>query len=153
MLTIVKTEDNTQKILDETELAIYRALEQIGGKAQDYATQLCPVGTPESTGIKGYIGSTLKNSITFVTMMSDGKTVEVEKGEADPFAPNHGGKEKDVKTSEPNTLILGTNVFYAPYVELGTSKMKPRPFLKPALSNHLNEYKHIMANELKKVGK
>lgn len=50
--------------------------------------------------------------------------------------------------SDENTVIVGTNVEYAKYVELGTSKMKPRPYLKPAMQNHVNEYKQIIANEL-----
>lgn len=29
---------------------------------------------------------------------------------------------------------VGTNVFYAPFVELGTSRMSAQPFLRPALS-------------------
>jgi len=29
-------------------------------------------------------------------------------------------------------VVIGTNVEYAPYLELGTSKMSPRPFMRPA---------------------
>lgn len=31
--------------------------------------------------------------------------------------------------------IIGTNVEYAPYVELGTSTQQAQPFLRPALAN------------------
>lgn len=41
-----------------------KALESIGLLAEGYAKLLCPVGTPESTGIAGYIGGTLRNSLT-----------------------------------------------------------------------------------------
>lgn len=44
--------------------AMARALEICGGKAETYAKELAPVGTPESTGIPGYHGGTLRNSIT-----------------------------------------------------------------------------------------
>ena len=36
----------------------------MGQKAVGYAKKLCPVGTSESTGIQGYRGGTLRNSIT-----------------------------------------------------------------------------------------
>lgn len=29
--------------------------------------------------------------------------------------------------------VIGTNVTYAPYVELGTRRMAPQPYLRPAL--------------------
>lgn len=48
-----------------------------------------------------------------------------------------------VDTEEP-AVYVGTNVEYGPYVELGTSKMKARPFLKPAVENYGEQYKDIL---------
>ena len=42
-----------------------------------------------------------------------------------------------------NSAQVGTNVEYGPDVELGTSKMKERPFIKPAMAEHIDEYKEI----------
>lgn len=69
------------------------------------AIRLCPVGTPESTGKKGYRGGRLRSSIT-----------------------NEIGTD-----AQGLVATIGTNVEYAPYVELGTSKMAAQPFLLPAL--------------------
>lgn len=41
---------------------------------------------------------------------------------------------------------IGTAVEYAPYVELGTSRMTAQPYLKPALTNNLEKYKGILAD-------
>ena len=43
-----------------------------------------------------------------------------------------------------NVEVIGTNVEYAPYVELGTGKMDARPFLRPAAENHVDEYKFVL---------
>lgn len=40
-------------------------------------------------------------------------------------------------------VYIGTNVEYAGYVELGTSRMKPQPYLKPAVVNYMSEYKTL----------
>lgn len=43
-----------------------------------------------------------------------------------------------------NTEVIGTNVEYAPYVEMGTSKSRAQPFLEPAVVEHVDEYKEIV---------
>ena len=52
-----------------------------------------------------------------------------------------------------HTEIIGTNVAYAPPVELGHhspsgSLVAARPFLRPAAENHGEEYKNIILHEL-----
>lgn len=136
----VKVTSNVHKCLNDLERAKMRAAVIIGGTAEKYAKALCPVGTSESTGKKGYRGGTLRNSITH-----------------------------DI---DGDDIMIGTNVEYAPYVELGTgpnftpppeweqfnvptasgvghSFVKPRPYLRPALADHLDEYKEIFEKELK----
>lgn len=45
---------------------------------------------------------------------------------------------------DDTSAYIGTNVEYAPYVELGTSRMKARPYLRPAAEEHADEYKEIV---------
>lgn len=139
------TQDNTQEILDGVDAAIERALTIIGAKAEKYAKALCPTGTVESTGKKGYRGGTLKNSITY---------------------------EIDIE-SDGGTVAIGSNVEYAPYVELGTGPyftvppdwetfkskqgsgsgsgyVHARPYLRPAIEDHLGEYEDTIKSELGK---
>lgn len=40
-------------------------------------------------------------------------------------------------------VYIGSNVEYAGFVELGTSRAKPRPYLKPAVVNYMSEYKTL----------
>ena len=152
-MSSVDITDNSAEFKEALERAMARALEIIGGKAESYAKGLTPVGTVESTHVEHYIGGTLRNSITH--------------------------------SVDEDTVLVGTNVEYAPYVELGTGKeyqpppewmeahgkrgqgrdkwfwqdmngdwhvgypQKPRPFLRPAMENHLDEYKNVIDNELK----
>jgi HK97 gp10 family phage protein len=41
-----------------------------------------------------------------------------------------GGSDRDFR------VVVGTNVDYAVFLELGTSKMSPRPFMRPAFERH-----------------
>ena len=128
-MSSVDITDNSAEVLAALGHAKDRALEIIGGKCESYAKGLVPVDT-----------GTLRNSITHQV---DGDTV-----------------------------MIGSAVHYAPYVELGTGKeyspppewmqnnaprgsgiisrsQKARPYLRPAVENHIDEYKNVIENELK----
>lgn len=45
-------------------------------------------------------------------------------------------------------VVIGTNVEYAPYVELGTRHQKPQPYLKPAAEDHESTYRSIFRKHL-----
>lgn len=132
-MTVI-AESNIDETIDARDRALEMAFEMIGSMAETYAKALCPVGTPESTGIKGYMGGTLRGSITFATEKTGSK--------AQPPATAAQGAPQ--ATPEKNAVYIGTNVEYAPYVEMGTSKMKAKPFLGPAIKNNMGEYKSIM---------
>jgi len=119
------------EVIQAKDEAVAKALETIGRVVERYAKELCPTDT-----------SRLKNSISHQV--------------------------------DDETVYVGTNVEYAPYVEFGTGKfaeggggrptpwsyqddkgnwhttngMKPQPYLKPAIENHLDEYKQYLKDEL-----
>lgn len=84
--------------------------------------------------------------------------IEINKSVYDtPESPNYKrtGRLRSSIThrSDSRSATVGTNVEYAPFVEFGTSKGKgPRPYIRPAVENHLNEYENILNTELKDVG-
>lgn len=141
----VQFEDNTDEVLSEFQAAVLRGLERIGSEAEGYAKDLCPVGTPESTGKPGYIGGTLRNSITHA--------ISGQPAAINSYSDNAGTVKGKYSGTAPNDLdpavYIGTNVDYGGPVENGTAKMAAQPFLKPAISDHRQTYKNIMEDEMK----
>lgn len=133
-------ENNREKILKQSDDAVDKALEQIGLAAEGYAAALCPV----QTGL-------LKNSITSVV---GGHAPSKSSYVADK--PKNGSKKVESGTysgtttkEAPPYVALGTNVEYAPGIELGTSSSKvPKAFIKPAIENHARYYEEILKSEL-----
>lgn len=118
------------EVIEAKNEAIARALETIGLVAERYAKEKAPVDTGR-----------LRNSISHQV--------------------------------DDETVYVGTNVEYAPFLEFGTGKfaesggrptpwsyqdskgewhttngMKPQPYLRPAIDDHMSEYKQIVQNEL-----
>lgn len=53
-----------------------------------------------------------------------------------------------VARPDERAVYIGTNVEYAPYVELGTVHQKAQPYLKPAASEHADTYRAIIERRL-----
>lgn len=49
--------------------------------------------------------------------------------------------------------LIGTNLFYAPYQEFGTSKMRPTPFLRPTFEKYKSNALDLIKESLNKAGK
>lgn len=127
----VTIQDHSVEVSAEIKAALLRGLEKCGLVAEGYAKKLCPVDT-----------GNLRNSITHV-----------------------------VDEQEP-AAIIGTDSEYGAYVCLGTGKYadggrptpwvykdakgqfhwtagnKAQPFLKPAVSDHAEQYQDILKKEL-----
>ena len=128
--------DYSEEVLNAFDDGCNRALERCGLQAEGYAKDLVPVDT-----------GALRNSINH----------KVDEGE--------------------KAAYVGTNSEYAAYVEFGTGShssigggtpkshwvymgddgkahigkpMKPRPYIKPAVANHVGTYRNIFKDELSK---
>lgn len=112
IIGLQKLQKKLKKNVDMTE--VKRQVRKHGGQLQEKTMRNAPVGTPESTGIPGYVGGTLKRSIA-IEIKDRGMTAEVE-----PTAD------------------------YAPYVELGTRFMEAQPYLKPAFDEQKKEFEKDM---------
>ena len=74
-------------------------------------------------------------------------------GYAKKLAPVDTGRLRNSVTHAvvdgEQAVYIGTNVEYARYVELGTSRHKEQPFLRPAATDHVDTYRAILEAELK----
>lgn len=128
----IRLEDHSAEVYKELESACQRALEKCGLVGEGYAKKLCPVDTGD-----------LRDSITH--MVSDSE----------------------------KAAYIGTNSEYAVYVECGTGIYYPggrqtpctyqdkngdwhlthgqraKPYIKPAVADHVDQYKKIIESELK----
>lgn len=129
----IEVQDHSAEVSAEIKAALLRGLEKCGLVAEGYAKKLAPVDT-----------GNLRNSISHKVV------------------------------PEETTCYVGSNVEYAVYQEMGTGKYYPggrptpwayqdangdwhwthgnpaKPFLKPAVADHAQQYRQIIENELKK---
>lgn len=56
-----------------------------------------------------------------------------------------------VTEEKDNKVTIGTNVEYAEYVELGTSKQEAQPYLTPAVEENIKDIESIAKDYYKKI--
>lgn len=85
------------------------------------------------------------------------RALEIMGGKAETYAkaicPVDTGNLRNSITHQQydeNTEVIGSNVYYAPFVELGTRYQQARPYLRPAAENHSDEYRAIWEQELRR---
>lgn len=134
-----------------TEESILQALEMIGLKAESYAKMKCPVDTGL---LRNSIAHAVAGEVPSITISKDNdykadkpnENGEIRKGTYTGHTPKKKGEY---------TVYVGTAVEYAPYVEMGHIQagsgkhVAPQPYIKPAIVDHLDEYKTILENTLK----
>lgn len=139
----IKTTKNIETVLQALGRQADAALEEIGLRAEGYAKMKTPVGTPESTGIVGYVSSGLRKSITH----------KVVRGNV--FI---GTNQKHAPYVELGTGIYATDGQgrKSPWVWRDkngkyhrTRGMRPRHMMRDAIADHKEEYKKTVIKYLK----
>lgn len=148
--------DNSAEVLSALEQAKARALEIIGGKIESYAKGLVaprgPKGNPMRTEITAQVRQSLHHKTegdTAVVYSNLDFAAYVELGTGNKYEPSADWIETQVKKG-PNS---GLSKWFFYDEEQGRVRiglpMAPTPFLRPAVENHIDEYKNVMETELK----
>jgi len=156
MTDFIITEDNTQAVKDASDIAIKRALETIGEKAESYAKALVaplgPKGNPMRTAITAQLRNSIHHKVedhTALIYSNLDMAAYVELGTGNKYQPSAEWIQTTVEKG-PNSG-LSKWLFYDK--ELGRVRiglpMAPTPFLRPAVEQHKDEYKNVIENELK----
>lgn len=104
-----------------------------------------------ATKLKWFGDKAIQGMDQAVSLALEASALLVE-GQAKALAPVYTGNLRNSITHkvEKKEARIGTNVYYAPFVELGTSKQAAQPYLSPALEANKGNIKRIFADAIKK---
>lgn len=142
----IKITDNSKEIRQAMSESADKILEAIGQQAAKHAREYLNKSGAVDTAL-------LRNSVTFAV---SGESANISTYKADRIRKGETKVRKgEYKGSAPNdnenrkAVYIGTNVEYANAIENGTSGMNPRPYIKPAVQDHKDEYKEIALQYMK----
>ena len=153
----IKITDNTDSIIAAVREARGRALEIIGEQAEDNAKENCsPVGA-HGQQFPGDLISNIRNSITHSVSgdrVSVGTNLDIgafaELGTGNLYEPPEGFLQVGVGPGPHHGLDHWWFRDKDGSWEMGLP-IPASPFIQPAISGHMEEYKNIITGELKKV--
>ena len=138
----IEYRDNTEEVLEAMKAAIRRGNEAIGLAAEGHAKKKITQAGAVDTG-------RLRNSITYALAGEEThiKSYKADKGGKDRETYTYDGTAEGKKGSG---VYIGTNVEYAPGIELGTHRSSGAVhFLQDAATGHADEYKKLMEDSMK----
>lgn len=144
MASSVTFRDNTDEVISLFKKAKHRGLEAVGLRAETHAKKKITQAGAVDTG-------RLRNSITYALAGEEThvKSYKANKGGKDRETYTYDGKAEGEKGSG---VYIGTNVEYAPGIELGTHrKAGAVHFLQDAATNHSDEYKNLMEASMRRA--
>lgn len=141
MATIkVEIKSNKKEYSDALDAVAEKVLTMWGMQAESAAKKLAPV----DTGL-------LRNSVTWALAGGGANTPSYRADDGSASGSYSGQAQAD--QGGPRHVYIGSNVEYAPYQELGKSKMKAQPFLGPAIEQNRDYFQNILETELKNQSK
>jgi hypothetical protein len=132
----VEFRDNTNEVLEALAKAKHRGLKAIGMTAERHAKK--DPNMPVDTGLA-------RNSITFALSGEEARSKEYKSDDGTEQGEYNGTAEG----KKGESVYIGSNVQYFPFIELGSRMINARHVLQNAASNHGEEYKRLMEESLK----
>lgn len=131
---------NEDKALRQLDKQMQKAVDMIGGIIESAAKDLCPV----DTGL-------LRNSITHGGAGGKLSTTEYASDDGSTTGQYADANIPEDENDNKYVVVVGTNVQYAPYQELGAPNrnVPPSPFLRPAFEGNKETVKTVIETLLK----
>lgn len=129
----------TAKVGQKTARGTTVTQQTVDRAAADYAGVL-EIRENNTEQVAAALNSAIAKALTKIGQQAEGN--------AKLMCPTDTGRLKNSITNQidmqESAVYIGTNVEYAPYVELGTRRQDPHPYLRPAASEHGEEYRAML---------
>lgn len=137
---LVSFVSNLAAVMSELDERMRTAGEVIGAMAEGNAKQNLTDNKSVDTG-------RLRNSVAH-GLAGGSLSIDTYTDNSGKVVGDYGGGNIPADSAGKYVVVIGSNVLYAPFVELGTIRSNPKPYLRPAIEQHIDEYKAALQDIL-----